>query len=207
MIMTRIIFPAFIALFFQAQLLHAQIKILLGGGANFSNISMSNVDFVKPNTATNYFLSARPELGLTENLNIGLDVQFSRKGYNFDIQDSQDIAGYRFQYLDLLPQVQYKIIKHLAVYGGLGIAIRTSEKIKIDDVWSESVYKITNSSDFTYIAGLRIFPINKLSFHLQYASSLTSISNLEFVNNQGQTVENAKILLKNLQLGIAYQIF
>ena len=187
--------------------MNAQIKLLVGGGANFSNISIRNVDFVKPNSATNYFLSARPELGLTNNLNIGLDVQFSRKGYNFDIQDSQDIAGYRFQYLDLLPQVQYKIIKHLAAYGGLGIAIRTSEKIKIDDVWSESVYKITNSSDFTYIAGLRIFPINKLSFHLQYASSLTSISNLEFVNNQGQTVENAKILLKNLQLGIAYQIF
>ena len=207
MIMSRIIFSAFIVLFFQAQHMNAQIKLLVGGGANFSNISIRNVDFVKPNSATNYFLSARPELGLTNNLNIGLDVQFSRKGYNFDIQDSQDIAGYRFQYLDLLPQVQYKIIKLLAVYGGLGIAIRTSEKIKIDDVWSESVYKITNSSDFTYIAGLRIFPINKLSFHLQYASSLTSISNLDFVNNQGQTVENAKILLKNLQLGIAYQIF
>ncbi len=187
--------------------MNAQIKILIGCGANFSNISVRNVDFVKPNTATNYFLSARPELGLTNNLNIGLDIQFSRKGYNFDLQDSQDIAGYRFQYLDIIPQAQYKIIKELAFYGGLGLAIRLSEKYKINDVWKDAAYKINNTSDFTYIVGVRLFPINKLTFHLQYASSLTSISNLEFVNNQGQTVENAKILLKNLQLGIAYQIF
>lgn len=207
MIMTRIIFSVFIVLFFQAHHMNAQIKLLVGGGANFSNISISNVDFVKPNTATNYFLSARPELGLTNNLNIGLDIQFSRKGYNFDIMDSQDIAGYRFQYLDLIPQAQYKIIKELAFYGGLGLAIRLSEKYKINDVWKEAAYKINNTSDFTYIVGVRLFPINKLTFHLQYASSLTSISNLEFVNNQGHTVENAKILLKNLQLGIAYQIF
>jgi Outer membrane protein beta-barrel domain len=207
MIMTRIIFSAFLVLFFQAQLLHAQIKILVGGGANFSNISISKVDFVKPNTATNYFLSARPELGLTENLNIGLDIQFSRKGYNFDIQDSQDIAGYRFQYLDLIPQAQYKIIKELAFYGGLGLAIGLSEKYKINDVWKESVYKINNSSDFTYILGVRVFPIEKLSAHLQFASSLTSISDIEITDNQGQTIDIAKTFLKNFQLGIAYQIF
>ena len=88
MIMSRIIFSAFIVLFFQAQHMNAQIKLLVGGGANFSNISIRNVDFVKPNSATNYFLSARPELGLTNKLNIGLEIQFSRKGYNFDIQDS-----------------------------------------------------------------------------------------------------------------------
>lgn len=207
MIMTRIIFSTFIVLLFQTQLIKAQIRLSVGGGTNFSNISINSVDFIKPHTATNYFLSVRPELGLTDNFNIGLDIQFSRKGYNFDVNDNQDIAGYRFQYLDLIPQAQYKIIKQLALYGGLGLAIRTSEKYKINDVWKESVNKIFNSSDFAYILGLRIFPINKLSIHIQYAGSLTSIADIEITNNQGQTIDIAKTVLKNLQLGIAYQIF
>ena len=205
--MNRIIFSVFMVVFLQITIIKAQIRLSVGGGVNLSNIHINGVDFIKPHTATNYFLSVRPELGLTDRLNIGLDIQFSRKGYNFDVDNDQDIAGYRFQYLDLLPQVQYKIIKHLAVYGGLGIAIRTSEKNKINDVWSESVYKITNSSDFTYIAGLRIFPINKLSFHLQYASSIISMADIDYIDSQGQTIDMAKTTLKNLQLGVTYQIY
>lgn len=192
---------------FQIQALKAQLRLSVGGGPNFSNISIKNIENLRPNTATNYFLSVRPELAINDKLNVGLDIQFSRKGFNNDVNNNQDISGYRFQYLDLLPQVQYKIMKHLAAYGGLGIAIRTSEKNKINDVWSESVYKITNSSDFTYIAGLRIFPINNLAFHLQYASSIISMADIEYTDSQGQTIDIAKTTLKNLQLGVTYQIY
>lgn len=186
---------------------YTQLSLHAGGGANFSNVSFKNIESIRPNTATNYFISVRPELGLTDNLNIGVDVQFSRKGYNFDVNNNQDISGYRFQYLDIIPQVQYRLLKQLAVYGGLGIAIQTSEKFNIGEVWRESVAKISKSSDFTYVLGLRLFPIDKLGVHLQYASSLTSISDLIYTDSMGQPIVDTKILLHNLQLGITYKLF
>jgi len=186
---------------------HSQLNIYVGGGANFSNVSIKNIESLHPNTATNFFISARPEFGLTDKLNVGLDIQFSRKGYNNEVSNNQDISGYRFQYLDLIPQVQYKIIKQIAIYGGLGIAIQTSEKYNIGEVWKESVNKLSKSSDFNYVAGFRIFPVEKLGVHIQYASSLTSITDLVFVDDQGQIITDTEILLKNLQLGITYKIF
>lgn len=201
------IFSLGFIIFFQMQVLKAQLRLSVGGGANFSNISIKNIENLRPNTATNYFLSVRPELAINDKLKVGLDIQFSRKGYNNDVNNNQDVAGYRFQYLDLIPQIQYKVLKYLGLYGGLGLAIRTNEKYKIGEVWRESVYKLSKSADFTYVLGVRIFPIEKLSAHLQFASSLTSISDIEITNDQGQTIDIAKTLLKNLQLGIAYQIF
>ncbi|MBK9254688.1 MAG: outer membrane beta-barrel protein [Saprospiraceae bacterium] len=192
---------------FQFQLAKAQVKISAGGGANFSNISITKVENFKTNSTTNYFLSVRPELIISEKLNIGLDIQFSRKGYNSEVNNNQEVAGYRFQYLDMIPQLQYKFIKQIGIFTGLGVAIRTSEKFNIGDIWRESVQKISKSSDFTYVFGIRVYPLEKLALHFQYAGSLSSISNLEFTDDQGQTVEGAAIYLKNLQIGLTYQLF
>lgn len=205
--MKRIILSITLISILMTEYANAQLSISAGGGANFSNVSIKNIESLRPNTATNFFISVRPEFGLTDKLNVGLDIQFSRKGYNNEVSNNQDISGYRFQYLDLIPQVQYKIIKQLAIYGGLGIAIQTSEKYNIGEVWKESVNKLSKSSDFNYVAGLRIFPVEKLGVHIQYASSLTSITDLVFVDDQGQIITDTKILLNNLQIGITYKIF
>jgi Outer membrane protein beta-barrel domain len=185
----------------------AQFRIYGGGGANFSNIDFKNVELPEINGATNYFISVRPEIGLTEQFSVGLDIQFSQKGYYYDNVINAPVDGYRFAYLDLIPQVQYRFIKPLALFGGVGIGIRTSEKYNIGDVWREAKDKLSNSSDFSYVVGLRIFLFKKLNLHAQFAGGLGSFVNVEFTDQNGLPVADISSKLNNIQIGIGYQIF
>ena len=117
---------------------NAQLRIHAGGGVNFSNIDFKNFQTPKVNSATNYSISVRPELGITESISVGLDIQYSRKGYNFDDANADPISGYRFQYLDLIPQAQLKVFKPLSLFGGIGLGIRTSERFKIGEIWDQA---------------------------------------------------------------------
>jgi hypothetical protein len=185
----------------------AQFGIHIGGGANFSDFSFDKIQLPEINKATNYFISVRPEIGLSEGLSVGIDLQFSRKGYDYATPDKSDISGYRFQYLDLIPQAQFRFIKQVAIYGGLGIAIRTSEKYNISEVWKEATAKLSKSTDFTYVAGLRLFPISRFSIETQFAGSLGSFLDVEFTDVQGNPIPNVKTHLNNIQIGIAYQLY
>ena len=187
--------------------INAQFRIHAGGGANFSNISFKNIKTPELNSATNYFLSVRPEIGLNSLLAVGVDIQFSQKGYHYQDVQNVPVEGYRFQYLDLLPQAQFRFVKPLALYGGLGIGIRTSEKTNIGDVWEETKNKLSRPAEFTYVAGLRIFPFKKISLHAQFAGSLSSFLDIEFADVNGAPIPNVKTRLNNIQIGVGYQFY
>lgn len=184
----------------------AQLSIHAGGGVNFSNINFKNIIVPKVNGASNYFLSVRPQLGVTESIHVGLDFQFSRKGYFYEDTTNFEGSGYRFQYLDLIPQAQLRVVKPVWIFGGLGIGIRLSEKYKLDDVWQEAKTKVSNPAEFTYVGGIRIFPFRKVSFHVQFAGTLGSFLNIEWTDNQGQIIPKVSSTLNNIQLGFAYKI-
>ena len=186
----------------------AQLGLSLGGGANFSNLKVDNLDSFKPTSSTNYFLSVKPEFHLTENLCIALDIQFSQKGFGLNADTTDFIDGYKFQYLDIIPQVQYKLFKQLAIYGGLGVGIRGSEKYKIRDAWEEAVTKVSSGTDFTYVVGVRIFATDKLFLQAHYAGGLSSFyKDVVFTDPQGIEIENADTKLRNFQIGLGYQLF
>lgn len=188
-----------------------QLKVHLGGGINLSDINYSNLtsDFSaldSTETSANIYISARPEVGLTEKLSVSLDIQFSQKGFNNNNQSSNNPGEYKFQYLDLLPQIQYLIIRQVSVHGGLGLAIRTSEKYKFNDVWQETKTRFSDRTDPTYVFGVRFYPIKKLSLQLQVAGSLKNFSVLEFTDSVGNELD-IRSRLTNIQIGMAYQIF
>lgn len=185
----------------------AQLGLSVGGGVNFSNVSVKNLDSFKPTTKTNYFLSVKPEFHLTDNLCVALDIQFSQKGFGLDADTTDFVDGYRFQYLDLIPQVQYKFVEQVAIFGGLGVGIRGSEKYKIKGAWGEAVTKVSGGTDFTFVLGARVFASEKLSIFAQYAGSMSSFFDFELTDSQGNTIENVDSRLRNFQLGIGYQLF
>ncbi len=203
--MRNVFFVVILMLF--VSITNAQLAVSIGGGANFSNLKVKNLASFKPTSSTNYFISVKPEFILTENLCVAIDIQFSQKGFGFDANTTGSIDGYKFQYLDLIPQIQYKLIKQLAIYGGLGVGIRGSEKYKIKDVWEEAVIKISRGTEFTYVLGIRIFPTEKLSINAQYAGGLSSFFNAIFTDSQGNPIENVDTNLRNFQVGIGYQLF
>lgn len=187
---------------------YSQIKIHAGAGINSSNLQLSSVstNFGDIKSTLNYFIGLRPEIGLTEKWAIGVDVQLSHKGYQYSDQNLTNPSAYRFQFIDLLPQVEYKIISKAAIYGGVGIAIRTGEKFKFNDAWKESVYKLSNNVDPTYVIGARFFPLNRLSLQVHFAGSLKDFLDIEFSDSSGNILPKGFDSLQNIQFGIAYQV-
>ncbi|MFZ1457815.1 MAG: outer membrane beta-barrel protein [Saprospiraceae bacterium] len=186
---------------------NAQLRIHAGGGVNFSNIDFKNFQTPKVNSATNYFISVRPELGITESISVGLDIQYSRKGYNFDDANADPISGYRFQYLDLIPQAQLKVFKPLYLFGGIGLGIRTSERFKIEEIWDQAKIKLTKPTEFTYVAGMRFYPVKKISIHAQFAGTLGQFFDVEWTDAQGNIIPNVSTKLNNIQVGLGYQLY
>ena len=186
---------------------NAQLRIHAGGGVNFSNIDFKNFQTPKVNSATNYFISVRPELGITESISVGLDIQYSRKGYNFDDANADPISGYRFQYLDLIPQAQLKVFKPLYLFGGIGLGIRTSERFKIGEIWDQAKIKLTKPTEFTYVAGMRFYPVKKISIHAQFAGTLGQFFDVEWTDAQGNIIPNVSTKLNNIQVGLGYQLY
>lgn len=186
---------------------NAQLRIHAGGGVNFSNIDFKNFQTPKVNSATNYFISVRPELGITESISVGLDIQYSRKGYNFDDANADPISGYRFQYLDLIPQAQLKVFKPLSLFGGIGLGIRTSERFKIEEIWDQAKIKLTKPTEFTYVAGMRFYPVKKISIHAQFAGTLGQFFDVEWTDAQGNIIPNVSTKLNNIQVGLGYQLY
>jgi Outer membrane protein beta-barrel domain len=198
----------FIFIFFYTSItISAQLGLSVGGGVNFSNLKVKNLDSFKPSTKTNYFLSVKPEFHLSDKMCLALDIQFSQKGFGLDADTTDFIDGYKFQYLDLIPQVQYKFAEQVAIFGGLGVGIRGSEKYKIKGAWEEAVTKVSGGTDFTFVLGARIFASEKLSIFAQYAGSMSSFFDFELTDSQGNMIENVDSRLRNFQLGIGYQLF
>jgi opacity protein-like surface antigen len=197
----------FILLLLISFTIQAQLKIHAGGGVNFSNIDFKNIEIPEINSSTNYYLSVRPEIGITKSLSAGLDIQFSQKGYGYKDVISGPVVGYRFQYLDLIPQVQYKFLSQLAVFGGLGVGVRTSEKTNLSNVWTETKTKLSKPADFTYIAGLRVFPFQKIYIHAQFAGTLGSFLDVEWTDAEGKLIPDVSTKLNNIQLGVGYQFY
>ncbi len=84
-----------LCLIFISSNLQAQLKFSIGGGANFSNLVVENLDSFMPRANTNYFLSVKPEFNLTENLSVALDIQFSQKGFGLGVDSLQAHSGYK----------------------------------------------------------------------------------------------------------------
>ncbi|MBK6664733.1 MAG: TonB-dependent receptor [Saprospiraceae bacterium] len=188
---------------------HSQFQLHGGAGLNLSNINVGDIPegltWIKTEAATNYFLSVRPEFKLSDRWSVGIDVQFSRKGYFQNDSNNNESSDLRIQYFDLLPQVQYKIANPISVYAGLGLGFRLSESFKVEDAWQKAENEISTPTDASYLVGLRVFPMNKLSVHLQFAGSLVDFYNLELTNQFGESLD-LRTRLQNFQFGVAYRI-
>lgn len=203
--MKRIFFVVVACLFF-VSILSAQLKINAGAGINVSNLKYDNFQIDEQiSPAANYFISVRPEIGILDKLSVGVDVQLSRKGYLVDNATDSTASAYRLQYFDILPQAQYRFINAAAIYAGLGVGFRLSEKAKFNDTWQNTVTKFSNKTDVSYIFGLRFFPMDKLSAHIQVSGSLGSFSDIEWTNDFGEIID-VSTKLQNFQLGVTYQI-
>ena len=181
----------------------AQLNIFTGAGINICNLKISGFDGYNTGSTTNYYLSVRPTLKLSEYLHLSVDLQFSKRG--FKTQDSNGIPPGRYQFLEIIPQLEYRIIKGLGLYSGISIGINGEEEYKINDVWEKAKIKVLNKADLGIVLGLRIYPSTRFSICTQISNSLVSVSDNLFTDSNGNKLDT-KFIFRNIQLGVAFRI-
>lgn len=186
----------------------AQIKIFTGGGINISHLDLRG-NFDIPYTLlsrSDFYINVRPELPISSRISISNDIQFCRKGYKHGTSSPLDEFELRASYLDIIPQVSYQILSYLDLYGGISLGLRLDERLKINNVWNEVMYKLSNKMSSNYVLGIRIYPYDKLSVGVQFSGGLSQFFDVEFTDAFGNTLESTNRLY-NFQVGAAYQIY
>jgi opacity protein-like surface antigen len=183
-----------------------QLRIHAGSGINISNINFSGDDtsdlmFPKTKAGTHYFLSVRPEIGITENLSLSLDFQYSLRGYQ--VSDGSGFAS-RFHFIDVLPQVQYKFFDFVGLYAGCGWSYLSDEYSKFGGIWTKFTNNISQPNSFIYLAGIRFFPHDRITIHAHLASN--RLNQTEYTDAQGNPLDIIS-KLQNLQIGLSYRAF
>jgi len=185
--------------------INGQIRLNIGGGLNLSNVKYEQVPSVikwETKPVANYFISVRPEIALSDKFSAHMDLQYSRKGYATDVP-SNDNSETRFHYLDVLPQIQYKVLNFLGIYAGAGMTYMRREDTRFEGKWIKFPFEINNSTSFAYLAGFRIYPSKKISFNTHLSTN--RIDHIEFTDDKGNPID-LKSRLYNLQIGVTYRI-
>jgi opacity protein-like surface antigen len=190
--------------------LSAQIKLNLGGGINNAHVGLSGDLGVEVENSfrTDYFISLRPEYSLSEDLSVSMDVQYSRKKYmtrpSFFITE-EDVKT-RMSFIEVIPQIEYRLLPYLGLYGGWGVAYRLNEMNKWDDNWRESVIPLSKKYTPSWVIGMRVRPTAKLSLHIHFSGNISDFYDIEFTDVNGNPLD-IRSRLTNIQVGLSYQIF
>lgn len=117
--------------------LDAQVKWNIGGGVNNTRMDLSGdlgVD-VESSFRSDYFISVRPEISLSEDLSVSMDAQYSRKQYMMSpsLFVSEENVKTRMSFVEVIPQIEYTPVSYVGLYGGFGVARLITEQNKLDD--------------------------------------------------------------------------
>jgi hypothetical protein len=187
--------------------LDAQMALGLETGLNQSSTRYSGLDGYDAKIRTDYFVGLAPSVAIRENVRAGVGIQYSRKGFILNPPNSTDDLEYRISYLDILPEVVYSLHPNLAL--GLGVNVGfliNEEQNRTGEEWIQTKeLSLIQSTDFG-LTGKIQGQYKRFYAFLRYNHGLKNISNVTFVDDNGNDLSNAKQFNTNLQLGVGYRI-
>jgi hypothetical protein len=184
----------------------AQFALGLGGGVNFSDARIEGF-WNEAKGITGYHLSIQPRLVFARRWSAIMDLQYSRKGAILE-----SLGGYQFgvraEYVDVMPQVEYRLLEHfgIAVGGNIGWSVR--EEIKNDaSNWQPSVLDIEyfEDPDLGLLVALRGY-YGRFYGTLSYCLGLRDVDDARYSDDTGQLYD-VEWYHRNLQIGIGYLLF
>lgn len=134
-----------------------------------------------------------------------IEGQYAQKG--FGVQNSPFELRFRYDFVEAMPQVDYKIIPQLSVSLGTFAAIRMAAYHQTPDGgdWEKT------SEDFVYVKNVDFGFVSGLTGHFgrfrayaRYQHGLLDLSKLEFTNDSGMNLQ-ARQRSRSLQLGVGYR--
>lgn len=200
-LMKKILFSAF-ALLFVHTLLHAQFGLGVSAGLNAGRSIYVNRPW-KTSPALNYFAEIRPVYHFSSRWSAGLGLQFSQKGHA-PAPGGIVPADLRLRLIDLLPALEFQVADYLGIYGGMNVGFKLSEEWKFSGEWEKPVFvELINQVDIGALIGVRLYYGN-FCFSAHYNRSLVSVDDIIFTDENGNDIEESKMLLENAQVGVGY---
>jgi len=192
--------PALLLFFAQSGV--AQFSVGVSAGTNLSNSIYKGFNY-DTEGSVNYFAEVRPTYSLGKKWAISTGLQYSVKGYQYQSSLPQVVTGAQYHYLDILPTVEFRLVKWLSIFGGMNTGIRLKERYRVANKWGTTPMNSMNPVDRGALAGLKVSYKNFfVSAH--YNRSVISASEIEFTDENGVNLPGVKQLNQNVQVGVGY---
>ena len=202
------LFQAFVALLFVCiapSSLMAQFTFTPQAGLNINRINASkDIEGLSMESATYTSFGGRFGYIFLDKLEVEVGVLYNQRGGQWIDDNPGGVdAKWLFKYLDIQPQVEYKIWPQLGVYAGGYYGFHLRSDRNVDGDWEEDVPGLYEEDDFGISLGLRAY-IRRIFLQGQYDIGLNPIDQLTITNTNKQSTETVDFKNRTLQLAVGY---
>lgn len=138
---------------------------------------------------------------------LGLGMQYSTKGYGTpDDADPLVFLPARYNYLDFLPNFEFKPWSFLGIFAGANVGVMLSDQYYDGDSWEDPAFDdLVNHLDFGGFIGAKAYWKN---FYIKahFNRGFTPVIDVTYTDENGQEIDNIRIFNQNIQAGLGYLI-
>lgn len=183
--------------------LNAQFAIAPIAGLNISDLKTVNTAVFETSPVMRHYVGIQPRWAFSEKFNAGMGLQYATKGFIYGAINSKYETAWKTQYIDFMPFAEYKPLSTLGLYAGGYFGLLLDEKFNSDNKWTTPKYGYVDNTDVGGIIGVRLYAKNAF-FNLSYSRSIVPVSETNYTDESGETIENVKQFNQALSLGAGY---
>ncbi len=177
----------------------AQGDFSIDSGANYSTTVIKSPFDDNVNFRWGYYFAASYKLKLNDRLAFIPELQYSMEGYNAGILS---IQKFRFNYIRVLPHIQFKIIQNLWLGAGLNGGLRTSATV-FNSFQQINFNTFIEPADLGLLGVVRYYVKNWYA-SVRYNHGLKIISEFTVTDVNGNPIGSTILKNRNIQLGVGY---
>lgn len=181
-----------------------QASLSVSSGINYSTCAFTEVTDIMPSSRLGYFFGIAPAYRINKRVQFLVDVQYSMKGYEIGPRDNQASLAFRFAYIDIIPEVDYRVLDFLSLGIGVNYGFKTQEQVKggNGDWIDPPIFDLIKSRDWGMTGKIKVHHKNLFGF-VRYNLGLKNITEVSYTDVNGEPLD-VKQRNRNLQIGIGY---
>lgn len=172
-----------------------------------------------PKYRTGFFAGASLNFPIASKWSLPVDVQYAQRGFFYNtpgafVQINNQTAvfrgriDYRLGYLDFAPRLEFWPVQGLGISAGAYLGFRLSESVRYGDLieWTNTKdLGLFESSDFG-LTGRLSGAFGPLTVFAAYQFGLSNISNLEYTDDNGQSLGNLGLNNRSVFVGVGWRL-
>ena len=190
--------------------LQAQVGVWGFAGANISNVHFPDSAGIDEKYESNFSAGFSFRKTGEGRISYLADLAFAPKGYSYSVSvPYEQKVRFRYFYLDLAPQLQYRLTNVLSISAGPYGSLKLKERINAGDGWKKPlslVGEFRDDTDFGFIASARA-GFGQFTFALSYLHGLQNVSDINFTDENGVPIVKAYERNRAVQLTLGYRFW